>query len=141
MKRALIAVEKSGMNGTKQKSVFRERNYIIGFILLFIGSFWHVLVLPFCDVVLLSTNTATGIVMSTFLSIKYLDEKPVYKYDIPSVVLIVTGCIIIVLLSSYDDKTFTSQEIIDLLTMPGTIFFFCFFICSASCSYLFWQWF
>ena len=97
--------------------------------------------MPFCNIVLLSTSTATGIIMSTFLSIMYLGEKPVWKYDITSTTLIVTGCLVIVFLSSYDDITFTADDIVKLLTRPVTICFLSFFVFSAACTYLFWQWF
>lgn len=79
--------------------------------------------------------------MSTFLSIMYLGEKPVWKYDITSTTLIVTGCLVIVFLSSYDDITFTADDIVKLLTRPVTICFLSFFVFSAACTYLFWQWF
>ena len=141
MKLAILEVEKSGMNGQKKKNIYCMKRYIIGFCLLFIGSVWHVVVLPFCDVVLLSTNTATGILMALWLSIKYLGEKPVYKYDIPSAVLIVTGCLLICVLSSYSDKTFTSEEIHTLLTRPSSIMFLCFFACLVAGFFLTWKWF
>ena len=94
--------------------------------------------MPFCNIVLLSTSTATGIIMSTFLSIMYLGEKPVWKYDITSTTLIVTGCLVIVFLSSYEDITFTADDIAKLLTRPVTICFLSFFVFSAACTYLFW---
>ena len=109
--------------------------------LLFIGSAGHVVVMPFCDIVLLSTSTATGIIMSSVLAIKYLGEKPVWKYDITSITLIVSGCLAIVCLSNYDDITFTADDIKRLLRRPVTICFLSFFVFASASTYLFWQWF
>jgi len=63
------------------------------------GSIIHVLVLPFCDLVVLSTITALGIVNSNFISVIYLKEKVVWKYDGPATFLIISGSILIVSLS------------------------------------------
>ena len=52
-KRALIANENDGLNGGKRESPFCSKTYLMGFALLFIGSVWHIVVLPFCDIVLL----------------------------------------------------------------------------------------
>ena len=103
MKRAIISVENTGINGEAKKSPYFTKTYMLGFLLLFIGSAGHVVVMPFCDIVLLSTSTATGIIMSSILAIKYLGEKPVWKYDITSITLIVSGCLTIVCLSNYED--------------------------------------
>ena len=141
MKKALISVENSGLNGEAKKSPYFTKTYLLGFALLAVGSIGHVVVMPFCNIVLLSTSTATGIIMSTFLSIMYLGEKPVGKYDITSTTLIVTGCLAIVFLSNYEDITFTADDIAKLLRRPVTICFLSFFVFSAACTYLFWQWF
>ena len=103
MKRALISVEKTGINGEAKQNPYFKKTYMLGFLLLFVGSAGHVVVLPFCDIVLLSTSTATGIIMSSILAIKYLGEKPVWKYDITSISLIVVGCLTICGLSNYED--------------------------------------
>ena len=141
MKRALLSVENTGLNGTKKRSPYCSKMYIGGFVLLVVGSLVHVAALPFCDVVLLSTNIATGILFSSILAIKYLGERPVWKYDGPSLALIVAGCLAIVLLSSYEDQKFTVAIIEELLARPSTIVFFSFFILISVATYSLWSWF
>ena len=140
-KQAILSVEDSGLNGKSKKSPYCTKLYGAGFTLLILGTIVHASVLPFCDIVLLSTNTATGIIISSFLAIKYLGEKPVWKFDLPSVGLIIIGCLAIVSLSNYEDKTFTVDEITLLLSRPVTIAFLSFYVFAAACTYLFWQWF
>ena len=141
MKRALISVEKTGINGEAKQSPYFKKSYLLGFLLLFIGSAGHVACLSFCDIVLLSTSTATGIIMSSILAIKYLGEKPVWKYDIASISLIVVGCLTICFLSNYNDKMFTVEEIERLLFRPVSICFLSFFVFTGTFTLLYWQWF
>ena len=56
-------------------------------------------VLPFADLTLLTSNAATGIMFSAFLSITFLGEKFVWKYDLTAVFLIVTGSVLIIIQS------------------------------------------
>ena len=77
--------------------------YLLGLALLVISAVIHVVVLPFCPLVLLSTITAAGILISTALAIRYLGEKFICKYDLPSFTLIIIGCTAIVILSNPED--------------------------------------
>ena len=58
-----------------------------------------VLVLPYCDLVLLSTTVGMSIIMSNLLAMYFLKEKIIWKYDIPAFFLVVAGCTSIVLVS------------------------------------------
>ena len=69
-----MEVEKCGLNGTERKIPFFTCQWLKGFLLMFIGSILHVCVLPFCDLVVLSTSTATSIIFNTVLSVHYLGE-------------------------------------------------------------------
>ncbi len=82
---------------------------------MFIGSILHVLVLPFCDLVVLSTSTATSIVFNTVLSVYYLGERFDWRLDGPAFVLIIGGSLAIVFLSDYSDTSYTPDVIRDLI--------------------------
>ena len=70
-----MEVEKTGLNGTKKKLPFCTSQWLKGFLLMFVGSILHLVVLPFCELVLLSTSSATLIIFNTILSVYFLDEK------------------------------------------------------------------
>ena len=82
------------------------------------GGAIHVLTLPYCDLVLLSTSSALSIIISNILAIRYLGEKLVWKYDLLSFVLIVAGCGAICLLSEADETKQTSDKIKQNLASP-----------------------
>ena len=77
--------------------------WILGAICGIVGGSIHVIMLPYCDLVLLSTSSCLAIVFGNILAIKFLGEKLVWKYDLSSFILIVVGCMAIVLLSEADD--------------------------------------
>ena len=110
----------------KRKPVFCRCQWIVGFILMTLGGIFQIIALPFCDLVLISTNSITAILFNTFLSIRYLGEKFVPKYDVPSFTLMGAGGLTIVLLASHDDKKFTPREIKGQLTTVLSI------SCTAS---------
>ena len=56
--------------------------------------------LAYADLVLISTNYIAGIIFNTFLSIKFLDEKFVWRYDLPALTLMCAGALTIVLLAN-----------------------------------------
>ena len=114
-KKGFIKVENSGLNGTKRQNPYFTCEWIVGFILLFIGSLIHVAVLPFVDLVILSTGTAISIVLNTVMSVMYLGEKFLPAYDIPALSMIIVGSLAICLMSSYDETTFTPDRIRELL--------------------------
>ena len=79
--------------------------------------------LPFCDLVVLSTNSTIGILMNNVLSVIYLGERVVWAYDIVAIVLIITGSLTIVGLSNYDTTTYTPDDIRALLFSMRTYIF------------------
>ena len=83
--------------------------YILGFVLLTISGLIHSAVLPFADLVLLSTMTAYGILFSTILSIRFLKENFICKYDLPSFILIILGSATIVAFSNQEEKEYTIE--------------------------------
>ena len=111
------------MNGGKKKIPFFTCLWLLGFVFLTITSIIHVAVLPFCDLVVLSTNSCVGIIFNNILSVIYLDERVVWSYDIPAISLIIGGSLTIILLSNYDDTTYTPEIIRGLIFSPQTLVF------------------
>ena len=72
--------------------------------------------LAYADLVLISTNMIAGIIFNTFLSIRFLGEKFLWKYDLPAFALMATGAITIVLLADTDEKLFTPDQMTALLS-------------------------
>ena len=90
-------------------------------------------VLPFADLTLLTSNAATGIMVSAFLSITFLGEKFVWKYDLTAVFLIVTGSVLIIIQSDLQEKSMDSQEVALVLTSTkGIVFIICAWILHAT---------
>ncbi len=118
MKKALLNAEKQALeNPTKKhRSAYLSFKYLFGMVLLGLSAAVHGGTMPFCDLVLLSTLTAAGIVISEFLSIKYLGEKFDVKYDLPSLILIIVGCTTIVALSNQEETKYPPERIRALLS-------------------------
>ena len=126
MKKGFIKVEHSGLNGTKRRNPYFTCEWIVGFLMLVVGSVIHVVVLPFVDLVILSTGTSIAIVMNTLLSVLYLGEKFVPRYDITAFSLIIVGSLAIVIMSDYSETTFTPDRIKELISSAQTIIFMLF---------------
>lgn len=81
----------------------------------------HLAVLPYADLTLLSVNAITGIVWALILSIFFLNERLIVKYDIPALILIVGGCLTIVLLSNKEMVDFDADTITAMLFSVKTL--------------------
>ena len=93
MKFAHIDSEKSG------KSAYLSCKWISGFGSLIAGSLVHVIVMPYCPLVLLATNGATAIIMSALLAVWFLNERIEIGYDLPAFILISAGTITMIMAS------------------------------------------
>ena len=89
-----------------------------------VGSIINVAVLPYCELVVLSTVGVLGILINNALSVIFLGEKMIWRYDLPAILLILTGCLTVVLLSDYSSEKYTPDRIVDLLLSTPTIVFF-----------------
>ena len=65
-----------------------------------IGVLLHLAAIPYADLTLLSANSSMAIVLNIFLSITLFDEKFLCRYDLPAILLIISGSITIVLVSN-----------------------------------------
>ena len=109
----------------KPKPIYYRVQWIVGLGLLLFGGAMQVVALPYADLVLISTNAITAIVFNTFLSIKYLGEQFIWRYDVPAFSLMGIGAVVIVLMASTTEKRFNPDEIKALLTSPPSL------VCSA----------
>ena len=100
-----------------------KTQWLIGFAIIVIGGAIQVWLLAFADLVLISTNMIVGVVFNTFLSIKFLGEKFLWKYDLPAISFMMIGAMIIVLLADTDEKMFTPDEMKSLLLSTQTLIY------------------
>ena len=73
-------------------------------------------VLPFADMTLLTANSASAIIVSAGLAMCCLNEVFFWKYDLPAILLLLTGSATIILQSDTTDKSYDSEQIASLLT-------------------------
>ena len=135
MKFAHIDAEKN------QRTAVFSCKYISAILGLVGGGVIHIVVLPFCPLVLLATNSATAIVMSAILSVWFLEESIVWKYDLPAFVLISGGTTAMVMLSKENEVQLTTEVITDQLTSLKSALFYIFYIIFVVLNYLLTRWF
>ena len=74
----------------------------------------------------MACNASVAIIVNLILSTKCLGEQFVWRYDLPAILLISSGCATIVLNANSDPVRYTEEEIIALLTSSRSICFFVF---------------
>ena len=124
-----------------KKTAFLSCKWILAVLCLIIGGVIHIVVMPFCPLVLLATNSATAIVMSAILSVWFLNERIVWSYDLLAFFLISGGTIAMVMLSKSKETVLTTEIIIDQLTSLKSALFFAFYIVFVVLNYLLTRWF
>ena len=75
-----------------------------------LGSILNLVALPYCGLILFSTTVGIGIIFNNVAAILWLDEKIIWKYDLPAFVLIVASSTAIVLLSAEEELDYTPEE-------------------------------
>ena len=65
----------------------------------------------FADVVLLSFNAATAIVFQVILSMIFLKEKFICKFDLPALLLILAGSSCLILTANFTELPFTVETL------------------------------
>lgn len=91
-----------------------------------IGLLSHLCALPSADLVLLSANTATAILVNGLLAIYFLGEKFIFRYDLVAWFLIIAGNVLILLRSSKVERSYSPEEIVQILSSTKVIVFFSF---------------
>ena len=84
---------------------------------------------PFADIVLLSFNSATAIIIQVALSMLLLKEVFVCKYDLPALFLIILGSSLIILTANFSEVPKTVKMLkADLSDLRSIVFFACVFL-------------
>ena len=94
----------TGSMGKNKTPVYYNGKWCFGTFLWSTGTVICICVLPYADLVLISTNSISAIVFNTFLSIKCLGEKFITKYDLPAFIFMGIGAVTIVTLASTTEK-------------------------------------
>ena len=113
--------------------------WLAGGGIIVLGGVIQFLVLPYADLVLISTNMISGIIFNTIISIKFLSEQFLCKYDFPALAMMSIGALIIVLIAKPNEKMYTKDEMVTLLTSYQSMAFFIFTVvaCTGSAIYLY----
>ena len=74
--------------------------FLLGLITMFCSIGVHTYLLQYISLTLLAANTATSIIATLILSTVIFGEVFIVKYDLTALILIVSGCIILVLNSN-----------------------------------------
>ena len=90
------------------------------------GTIIHLIVLPYADMTLLAANSPIAIIANSMCSIWLFGEKFLWKYDLPAIVMIISGSISIVMLANTQQAHYDGQALLDLISEPKAILFFCF---------------
>ena len=96
--------------------VFCSLKGVCSLFLTAFGGLGHFLALPFCDLTLIARNSSSAVLMNVWIAWKYLGEKFVPKYDITAMSLVSLGTVVIVGVTNKEQQTFTSDELLSLLT-------------------------
>jgi multidrug transporter EmrE-like cation transporter len=100
-------------------------NLIGGIVILIACALLHMAVLPFADMTLLSTTQATAIIAGVLLSIFWLGEPLVPKYDLPALALMMTGGLYLCFMTNKTITFFTTEELGELMTSKYAIAYYC----------------
>ena len=107
--------------------------WFMGFLVATLAGVMHAVVTPFADIVLLSFNSATAIVIHELLAIIFLKEVFICKYDLPANALIILGSVCIILTANFDEHIATvavhKKNLSDIRSV-------CFYIGMAVLFYL-----
>jgi len=87
---------------------------------------------PFADIVLLSANSATAIVVQVILALVFLNEVFICKFDLPALLLILLGSWLIIHTANFSDVELTVSIIKDNLCSFKSIVFFGFTFCLLN---------
>ena len=99
-----------------RKPFYCNPMWLAGGGIIVLGGTIQFLVLPYADLVLISTNMITGIIFNTFISIKFLGEEFMCKYDFSALSMMSIGALIIILIAKPNEEMYTKDQIVALLT-------------------------
>ena len=108
--------------------------WVLGLAFVTLNVCCHSVIVPFCDLTLLSCNAASAIIVNLLLSTRFLGETFVCRYDLTAMLLIATGSITIVINAHTEQVDFSAEEIRHLLLEPRTIIYLTICIILFACE-------
>lgn len=84
---------------------------------------------PFADIVLLSFNSATAIIIQVLMALVFLNEVFICKYDLPALVLIIFGSSLIILSANFAMVDYDVAILKTNLCSVKSLAFFAFTLC------------
>ena len=98
------------------------------------------MVLPFADLVLLASNSATAIIASSVIAICVLGEKFIWKYDLTALFLIILGNTLTIVQSNKVKDDRKINELLAQVENGPAAGFLCFQICLYISTALLMSW-
>jgi len=116
-----------------QKPYYRQKFWLIGFIIYAIGNVGDFVALAFAAQSLVAPLGSVVLVVNAIMSPWILKER-ITSRDIQAVMLIIVGDVLIVLYASHEETSYSLNELIDFFTRPAFLAFliitvgFCLFL-------------
>ena len=95
---------------------------------------------PFADIVLLSFNSATAIIIQVLLGVFALNEVFICRYDLPALTLIIIGSIFIILTANFSDVVTSVSIHKENLTSIKTLVYFILIFILLNVTFIFVKW-
>ena len=92
--------EVENLEDTSGRANCKSCTWWMGILMMAGGTIIHIIVLPYCDMTLLSANCTIAILINLILSIVVLKESFTLKYDLPAMALIISGTLGVILTSN-----------------------------------------
>lgn len=89
--------------------VYTSWRWLVGILAMIISVMIHIYCLQYLDLTLLAANTVNCVVAAVVLSTLILGEKFMWKYDLPALIFIATGCFLIVLGANKTETEYTAD--------------------------------
>ena len=97
--------------------------WLIGFFITGLADVLHTGMTPFADITLLSFNTALSVPMQMVLAIIFLREVFIWRYDVPALILILSGSAWIILTANFTEVDLTVEILKSHLSSIKAIIF------------------
>ena len=92
---------------------------------------------PFADIVLLSANSATAIIVQVIMALVFLNEVFICKYDLPALFLILLGSFLIIYTANFTERELSVSTIKENFVSFKSITFFGFSFCLINIIFWF----
>lgn len=119
-----------------RKSGFITCTWVLGFLLSMFAAIVHASMTAFADIVLLSFNAATAIIIQVVLSMVFLKEVFIWRYDLPALILIISGSTCIIMTANFSELHLDVDTIKGCLTSVKSIAFYVVAFMLLNCTFV-----